>query len=570
VLDGHQLGVRQPFLHKLVAAVAEVMNNPYPELTETIERVSQAIEKEEVNFLGTIGAGLDRIEGVFDQMKRQGRGVVAGRDAFDMYQTHGFPPELFETMAAEHNFTFDWKGYEAEMERHGEVSGTGERIVFKHDPLEGVKKAMHGSRFLGYETTKVDDAKVVGIIAGENLCDRIDEVDHEHPIIVVLDKTPFYGEMGGQVGDTGELVSKDSRFAVDNTHVDGAFTLHRGQLRHGSLALGDVVTAQVDADRRQAIRRAHSATHLLHYALRRHLGRHAEQQGSKVDADLLRFDFTNPSALSREELERIETEVNTRIIQGIPVRWENMSLADARSRGAVMLFGEKYPDSVRVVSVGDFSMELCGGTHLENSGQVGLFKVIGEESVAAGTRRITALTGPAALAQVHRAEAALQKAAAVLKVPPEEVAARAEALLEDLRKLKKRSRSPSASGVTVENLLSTAEDHGGTKVIVEEIPGAGPELLRQLIDQVRRKAAPVAILLGTRQDESKVMLVAGLSRDLVDKGCDAVGWVRTAAKVVGGSGGGRPDMAQAGGKDAAKLPEAFQAAHSTICQQLDE
>jgi alanyl-tRNA synthetase len=326
-----------------------------------------------------------------------------------------------------------------------------------------------------------------------------------------------------------------------------------------------VVTARIDTDRRQGIRRAHSATHLLHYALRKHLGRHAEQQGSKVDRDVLRFDFSNPGAVSPEQLEQIETEVNARITDGEPIRWQNVSLREARSAGAIMLFGEKYPDVVRVVSMGEFSKELCGGTHLDNTGQVGLFKIVGEESVAAGTRRITALTGPAALKQVRQAEETLLKAAAILKVPPDAVPERVTSLTEEIRRLKKQaSGTTAAQTITADQLLSGADEVAGAKVVVAEVPGAGRELLRQLIDQLRRKAAPVAVLLASRQDDSKVILVAGLSRDMVEKGCDAVRWVRPVAEVLGGSGGGRADMAQAGGKDAAKLAEAFARAREVM------
>ena len=571
VLDGHQLGVREPFLHKLVGTVAELMNSPYPELLQTVAQVADVIEKEESNFLSTIDAGLDRIERIFAQMKKQRRGIVSGAEAADMYQTHGFPPELFDALAAERNLAFDWQGYQEEMERHGIESGAGQKLeVFKSGPLEALKKVIHVSQFVGYETLRIDDAKVVGIIASDRLCDQIDEVDHEHPLMIVLDKTPFYGEMGGQMGDTGELCGEQFRFEAIDTQVDGSLILHRGHLREGKISLGATVSARVDAARRQGIRRAHSATHLLHYALRKHLGEHALQQGSKVDDDLLRFDFANTSGLSPEELERVESEVNVKITEGTPICSTNVSLAEARKAGAMMLFGEKYPDVVRLVSMGDFSQELCGGTHLENTGQVGLLKIIGEESVAAGTRRITALTGRAALESVRRTQAALSRAAAVLKVPPEEVPERAEALAKEVRQLKKQlAAGPATAGRSVDQLLRDATEINGTKVVIAEVPGAGAPELRQLIDQLRRKAAPVAVLLGNRQEEEKkVMLIAGLSRDLVERGLDAVKWVRAAADVVGGSGGGRPDLAQAGGKLPGKLPEAFEAARAGIAQML--
>lgn len=586
VLDAHQMGSRKPVLYRLVPVVAEMMRRPYPELSETVERVAGVIRSEEENFLSTIDAGLDRIERTFQQMKRQHLGIVSGEEAAEMYQTHGFPPELFETMAAERNLMFDWEGYRREMERHGIESGGGQKAeIFHVSWLDPLKKAMPPTKFLGYETLEVQGAKVVGIRAENRLCDKVADLDHEHPITIVLDKTPFYGEMGGQVGDRGELTGQGFRFEVAETHVDSGFTLHVGKLCDGEIRLGDSVTARVDAERRQAIRRAHSATHLLHYALRKHLGQHAQQQGSKVDADWLRFDFTNPKALNAEELVRVEDEVNQKIMDTEPVAWENMSLAQARTTGAMMLFGEKYPDVVRVVSMGEFSKELCGGTHLGNTGQIGPFKIIGEESVSAGTRRITALTGRAALERIRSEHQALAKVAAILRVPGDEVPAQVEALNKEVRKLKKQvagagslglAAAPSAGGASgldprdlVGTLLVRAQEVAGVKVLIEELgPSVAPPVMRDLIDQLRRKGAPLAVLLASRQEEGKVMLLAGLSRDLTAKGLDAVKWVRSAATLVSGSGGGRPDMAQAGGKNAEKLAEALEAARTCIVSLL--
>ncbi len=570
VLDGRQMGMHDPFLHKLVGKVAELMKGPYPELGETVTRVAGVIEGEEANFLGTIDGGLDRIERTFAQMKQDHHGTVSGSDAADMYQTYGFPPELFEALAAERNFAFDWNGYRDEMKKHGLASSTGEKIVFKHDPLDALKKAMHGSKFLGYETIEVADAKVVGLIVGENLCDKVDEIDHKHPITVVLDKTPFYGEMGGQVGDRGELIGQRFRFEVIDALVDGAFTLHIGHLREGQIELDNTVVARVDPRRRQGIRRSHSATHVLHYALRSVLGQHAEQQGSKVDDDVLRFDFTHPSAVTAEELVQIEDEANARVLAAEPIAWQDLPLAEAREAGAIMLFGEKYPDVVRMVSMGQFSKELCGGTHLDSTGQIGLLKIAGEESVAAGTRRITALTGVAALENVRRSEVALAAAAGVLKIPADQVGVRVEALVKEVRQLKKQvATGVMAEGPTPNMLLEEATESAGVKIVAAEVPGGTPAVLRELIDQLRRKAAPVAVMLGSRQEEEgKVLLIAGLSRDLVEKGLDAVAWVRQTAKIVGGGGGGRPDMAQAGGKFPDKLPEAMQTAKTTMQQML--
>ncbi len=565
VLDGHQLGVREPFLHKLVGKVAELMREPYPELAETTVAVAGVIEKEEANFLGTLDAGLDRIERIFTEMKSQHRGVVSGAEAADMFQTHGFPPELFETLAAEHNLAFDWKGFREEMEQHGLDSGGGQKIeLFRHDPLEALKRALHGSRFLGYDSLEVRDAKVVGIIANDQLCDAVDEVDHEQPIVVVLDQTPFYGEMGGQMGDRGEIVSPLFHFEVIDTRIDGGFTLHVGHLREGRIELEAAATARVDAERRQGIGRAHSATHLLHFALQKILGPHALQQGSKVDYDWLRFDFANPSAVSDEQLVQIENEVNSKILAGAPIGHVEMPLAEARESGATMLFGEKYCDVVRVVSVGDFSRELCGGTHLKNSAQIGIFKIVGEESVAAGTRRITAMTGRGAMDQIRRVQTVLQRSAGLLRVSPDEVYQRVEAMGKELRQLKKQAAQGPKGGPTLEQLIAEAADVGGVKVIVAEVSG-GPNDMRQTIDQIRRKAAPVAVLLASKQEEEKkVTLIAGLSRDLVERGLDAVTWIRAASLVVEGGGGGRRDMAQAGGRLPDKVPEALAAASKEI------
>jgi len=570
VLDGHQLGVHEPFLHKLVSKVAELMRAPYPELGETVRRVSDVIRQEEENFLSTIDAGLERIERFFNQMKHESRLKVSGAEAFEMYATHGFPPELFETMAAERNLAFDWDGYRKEIERHGIESGGGQKVeLFGSGPLDALKKAMHGTEFVGYDALELASAKVVGIIAADKLCDVLDEVDHDEPVALVLDRTPFYGEMGGQVGDRGLLVGDGFSFEVIDSQVESGFTLHKGHLREGQVLLGSTATAKVDPQRRQGIRRAHSATHILHYALQKHLGNHAQQQGSKVDDDFLRFDFSNPKGLTREQLQLVEEEVNLRILDACPVSAAKMPLADARKLGAMMLFGEKYPDVVRVVSVGQFSKELCGGTHLENSGQIGLVKIVGEESVAAGIRRISALTGKAALQHVRATESALHQAAMALKIPPADVPQRVEALAKELRDLKKKqAATPKQDGTSFEKLLETAQDAGGVKIVVAEVPGSDPQGLRQIIDRLRKKVSPVAVLLATPQDEGKVLLVAGLSADLVTRGLNAVQWINAPAKIVGGGGGGRPDLAQAGGKDSSKLAEALEAAIARIREML--
>jgi alanyl-tRNA synthetase len=567
VLDGHQMNVREPFLFQLVPTVAKMMQRPYPELGETINRVQQIIRGEEANFLKTIDAGLDRLEKLFAQMKKDRRALISGHESQDLYTTYGFPPELQETLAAEHNLQFDWPGFRKAMEEHGVISGGGRVAdVFTHSPIDSIAKTNEPTKFLGYETTEAE-GQIIGIIAQDHLCETMDEIGHEKPVTVVLDQTPFYGESGGQVGDTGELVGPDFHFEVIDTHKEKGFTLHLGHLRQGILKVNATVTARVDAARRAGIRRAHSATHLLHHALQKYLGSHAQQQGSKVDNDWLRFDFANPSAVDRETLEKIENEVNDLVTQASAVRWDYMPIAEARKTGAMMLFGEKYPEIVRVVSMGGFSKELCGGTHVGNTGEVGLVRLVGEESVSAGTRRVTALTGRAALDRVRQGETALAEVATALRVSPDVVPDRVAALIKEVRDLKKQLTAGKSGGVTADKLLEQSEKLDGATTVVAEAAGADAQLMRQLIDQLRKTASPIAVLLASRE-EDKVTIVAGISRELEQKGLNAGDWIRSAAEVVGGRGGGRADMAQAGGKHPEKLPAALDAARARIKELL--
>jgi alanyl-tRNA synthetase len=415
---------------------------------------------------------------------------------------------------------------------------------------------------VGYDQTEAA-AKVVGIIAQGALCDSLVEVGHATPVTVVLDQTPFYGESGGQVGDTGELSWPGGRFEVSDTQREGGFVLHVGHLREGTLALGGGVTARVDPARRSALRRAHSATHLLHAALQHYLGGHAVQQGSKVDADMLRFDFSHASSIDAETLAAIEGMVNDRVLEALPVSARLLPLAEARHAGAMMLFGEKYPDVVRMVTMDGVSRELCGGTHVSSTGQIGLVRIVAEESVSAGTRRISAVTGGRALERLRAAERTLAEAAGVLKVPVAEVPQRLATVVKELKELKKAKPTAAAAGVTLETLLAAAVDVGGARVVVADMQGGDAGAMRQAIDQLRRKASPIAVLLGSVEGD-KVTLVAGISKELEARGLSAGNWIRDVATVVGGKGGGRPDLAQAGGKLVAKLPEALDMARQQI------
>ncbi|MDX1964314.1 MAG: alanine--tRNA ligase [Pirellulales bacterium] len=563
VLDGHQMGVRKPFLCELVGKVAELLRKPYPELAETTNRVGKMIQSEEASFLNTIEGGLDRINRLFAAMQKENRVLINGRETAELYTTHGFPPELLETLAGEHNLQVDWPAFQAEMAEHGKISGGGKVVdVFAHKPIDTLKKTLDVTNFLGYETTEATGT-IVGIIAQDKLCESMEEIGHAQPVTVVLDQTPFYGESGGQVGDTGQLTAAGMIFDVLDTHKDGGFILHLGHLRQGTLKLQQEVNATVNSARRDGIRRAHSATHILHYALQRHVGSHAKQQGSKVDDDLLRFDFANPEAVSRETLQTIESEVNQLLTTAAPVDWQYLPIAEARKTGAMMLFGEKYPEIVRMVSIGNFSKELCGGTHVANTGQIGLIRVIGEESVSSGTRRIIAATGQVALERARSAEQTLQETANLLRSSVADVPQRVAALTKEIKELKKQLAAGAKAGVSLDKLLAEALTIAGTTVVIAETPGAESQGMRELIDTIRKKNNSSAVLLASGE-EGKVTLVCGISRDLQERGLSAGDWIKAAAEAVGGRGGGRPDMAQAGGKHPEKIGEALAAARASL------
>lgn len=619
VLDGHQMGRREPFLHALVGTVAEQMKNSYPELTETTERVASVIRQEEKAFLDRIDGGLQRIERIFSTLEDESRTLVHGSEAADLYQTYGVPPELFESLAADNGYTFDWPGFKEAMEQHGKTSGTlADTVMNSSGPIDSLKKSLKESKFDGYDATETE-AVIKGIVYQDQLVESIASIDEGATLTLVLDRTPFYGESGGQVGDTGSISSSTGQLTITDTQKDGGLFLHLGTELTGQLSVGQKVTAKVDGERRDAICRAHSATHILHYALQKNLGKHAQQQGSKVTDDWLRFDFTNLEPVEADRVSQITTDVLDQISADKSIRWDTVPLDEARASGAMMLFGEKYPDPVRMVSMGEFSKELCGGTHLPRTGLVGDFEIISEEGVSAGTRRIVALTGAKATEHIRQCETALKAAAKTLGIRTGGVTEAADRLVQEVRDLKKAVSGSGAAPATAANKPSTdvtgtqlrkqlqetarnlnvgifevpgrvsalvqerdqlreqlsrqaeqgvpsASDLigkgsvvGDVRLVVSEVPAANGNLLRSLIDQIRQSSAPCAVLLATIEGNSKVTLVAGVSRDIQDR-MHAGNWVKAVAPVVGGGGGGKPDMAQAGGKQPAKLQDALEEA----------
>ena len=406
VLDGFQMNLREPFVYQLVEAVAEASKAQYPELSETTKRVAEVMEAEEQAFFGTIDGGMKRIDRLFEQMRDESAVMVPGDEAAELNTTYGVPPELLQTLSAEQNFTFDWTGYRKAMDEHAIASGAGQRELFQTGPLETLKEALRETPFVGYDQLE-STATIKGIITGaggkaEDDGQLLSHLDRpgKNELRLILNETPFYGESGGQVGDVGKISSDAFEFEVIDTQKHAGLIVHHGKLVRGELREGETCTAVVDAERRQALSRAHSATHILHYALHKNVGDHAQQQGSKVEADRLRFDFTNQKPIPDDALVQIEKDVWSQIDAAQSVDWKTVPLTEAREAGAMMLFGEKYPDPVRMVSMGGFSKELCGGTHVRSTGDVEAFELVVEESVSAGTRRIEALTGPRA--RTHR------------------------------------------------------------------------------------------------------------------------------------------------------------------------
>ncbi len=439
-------------MFKLVPAVVDAMSRPYPELLETKTRVAAGIQKEEASFFSTIDAGLSRIEQVFRSMKSDHRRVVDGQVAAELYQTYGIPAELVESMASEQGLEFDWDGYREAMSRHSQESGIiHEGVMGSFGPVDEIKAEIKSTPFVGYEQTECS-SRIVALVVGDERvqsigADNVAANPSDGNVILVLDQSPFYGEAGGQVGDCGEVRSETGTFAVVDTQRDSDLILHYGHMLSGTISSGQSVWVAVDKQRRAGIRRAHSATHLLHFALQKHLGRHAQQRGSKVDDDWLRFDFTNQDIVSAEKMAAIECEIQQRIADQSPIAAQVLPLGEARKVGAMMLFGEKYPDPVRMISIGDFSRELCGGTHLSNSSEIQSLEILAEEGVSAGTRRIVALTGLKADEHAQHVRELARQLTRRLNCTVSELPATVATLLRRIKALKKQLASGQESEV---------------------------------------------------------------------------------------------------------------------------
>ena len=545
---GYKLGRTQPFFHRLVDDLVRVMGEAYPELAAARGRVTQVLAQEEERFGETLEHGM----AILEQALAGGGRQLDGETAFRLYDTFGFPLDLTADVCRERGVAVDEAGFEAAMDRQREQA----RAAGKFRAAAGLEYAGAATVFHGYERLAVPGARVVALYVEGTRVEAMQAGQHG---VVVLDNTPFYAESGGQVGDAGELATPDGavRFAVSDTQkIQAEVSGHHGVLAAGTLKVGDVVDAHVDTARRARIVRNHSATHLMHKALREVLGPHVQQKGSLVDADKTRFDFSHNAPLTPEEIRRVEAIVNREILANAATQARIMPFDDAVKAGAMALFGEKYGDSVRVLDIGS-SRELCGGTHVVRTGDIGLFKIVAESGVAAGVRRVEAITGENALAWAQQLDARLAEAAAALKAPPAELAAKIGQVIEHARSLEKelarlKSKLAASRG---DDLAAQAVDVKGLKVLAATLEGADAGTLRETMDKLKDRLKSAAIVLAA-VDGARVNLVAGVTADATAK-VKAGELVNFVARQVGGKGGGRPDMAQAGGSEPAALPAAL-------------
>jgi len=548
VRHGNKLGIQEPFFHKLVKPLVENMGQVYPDLMDTSERVQKTLEGEERRFYETLNQGMRILQEDIDKLSGN---TISGETVFKLYDTYGFPADLTATIALEYNLSIDELGFNKRMEAQRERGRQASRFDVAYNAS---LVAQTRSEFTGYEHMQ-DQAVVQELFVNNKSVKTIAEGESG---VIVLSQTPFYGESGGQVGDQGVLKNDAAIFEVADTKNQGDVNVHLGKLISGTLAINDCVVAQVDEKQRRAVVLNHSATHLMHAALRQVLGEHVQQKGSLVAPERLRFDFSHDTSVSEEGLERIEAIVNNQIRDNNVVTAKTMSKDKALAAGAMALFGEKYGDEVRVLSIGEFSVELCGGIHVKRAGDIGIFKIVSESGIASGVRRIEAVTGDTALQWINKAENQLSNIANLVKATTSDVKAKVAQLLERNRVLEKelnQLKSKLASQVG-SDLSTEAIEIDGLKVIAHKIDGVDLKSLRDTLDQLKNKLGSAAIVLAT-SNGSKISLIAGVTRDQT-KRIKAGDLVNAVAVQVGGKGGGRPDMAQAGGNDPAALDAALQ------------
>ncbi|PFH86322.1 alanine--tRNA ligase [Bacillus sp. AFS088145] len=550
-----KLGIERPFMFELVPVVAEIMESYYPNVKEKVPFIQKVIKNEEERFHETLHEGLSLLTNVMKDAKAKGSSVIKGEDVFRLYDTYGFPIELTEEYAEEEGLTVDHDGFEVEMEKQRERARSARQDVDSMQvQSEALREIKETSAFVGYSEGSVESTVLVLVQDGE----KVEDVANGEEAHLILDVTPFYAESGGQIADRGTLTAPGLKVEVlDVQKAPNGQNLHRVKVVEGALSVGAKVESTINKANRSSIVKNHTATHLLHQALKDVLGTHVNQAGSLVNQERLRFDFSHFGQVTSEELEIIEKIVNEKIWESIPVQISEKAIAEAKAMGAMALFGEKYGDVVRVVQVGDYSLELCGGCHVDNTASIGTFKIISESGIGAGTRRIEAVTGKSAYEYMQEQIGQLKEAASLLKSNTKDVVTRIETLQSDLKQVQKENDSLSSklSNIEAGNISNNVKEVNGVKFVAAKVNGADMNSLRTMVDDLKNKIGSVVVLLGSA-NEGKVNLIAGVTKDLVGQGYHAGNLIKEAASICGGGGGGRPDMAQAGGKDPSKLDEA--------------
>ena len=565
---GKLLGVNRPFLYEVVDTVVHENEGHYPELRERQAYITKVIRTEEENFAKTIDGGMKIFTELLNAHKEKGETVFSGADAFKLYDTYGFPIDLTVEMVEDEGMTLDRKAFDHEMQEQ-KTRAREARKALGDLGWAGVEfgKDIPSTEFVGYDHDSVDDAKVVALVVeGEQAEAMMSGVEG----IIVLDKTPFYAEMGGQIGDTGVIRCGAAVFEVTDVQKNkGGKFMHTGKVIHGSFQLGDTVTASIDVERRMAIRRGHTATHLLDAALKAVLGDHVHQAGSLVEPDRLRFDFTHFESITPEQLLAVDTFVNDAILRGIPVVTEVLPIEEAKKKGAVAMFGEKYGDVVRVVEMGEVSMEFCGGTHLDNTAKVGLFRIKSEGSVASGVRRIEAITGKQTLEELRSGQERLIRAAQLLKTTSNELESRIGGMLSEMKEIKSQLEKfkEQASLGEARTFLTSAKEVKGLKLVTAQRDGMDANALRKLGDFLRDKEPKIVGVLASVKD-GKVTLLAVCGKEAVASGIKAGDIIKAIAPICGGKGGGKPDSAMGGGTEVSKVDDALAAVDDLILSKL--
>ncbi|MGG3480351.1 alanine--tRNA ligase [Peribacillus frigoritolerans] len=551
-----QININRPFMFELVTVVGEIMKDFYPEVLKNKEFIAKVIKNEEERFHETLNDGLSILSEVIKKEKEKGNTTIPGSDAFRLYDTYGFPIELTEEYAEEEGMAVDQAGFEKEMDAQRERARSARQDVDSMQIQGGVLGDIKvESEFVGYDQVAVE-AKVAAIIKNGEL---VTEAQEGEEVQVILDKTPFYAESGGQIADIGTMASESVKVDVlDVQKAPNGQNLHRVAVTAGTLTADSNIVAAVNQENRIHITKNHTATHLLHQALKDVLGTHVNQAGSLVQAERLRFDFSHFGQITADEIEQIETIVNEKIWQSLQVNTDYKNIEEAKAMGAMALFGEKYGKIVRVVQIGDYSLELCGGVHVPNTAVIGLFKIVSESGIGAGTRRIEAVTGAGAYKLMTDQIGVLKDAAAKLKTNLKDVPSRIETVLAEVKDLHRENESLTAklSNIEASSLVSNVKDVNGVQVLVAKVQATDMNNLRAMADDLKQKLDSVIIVLGSAQGD-KVNLIAGVTKDYIDRGFHAGKLVKEVASRCGGGGGGRPDMAQAGGKDPEKLDAAL-------------